>query len=976
MFKKIFLSIILILSSSMFSFSQSEEEALRFLLMGNEAFKDGQYEKALSYYEEALKIFRELKIPEGIEMSLGCISYVYFSLGQYEKARSYLEEALKIGRELKIHSRSKEEALRLREMGTEAFVDGQYEKALSYYEEALKIYRELKIPRDIAWSLRDIGFLYHFLGQYEKALSYLEEALKIRRELKIPEYIAWSLQDIGFVYSSLGQYEKALSYYEEALKISREFKIPQYIVASLSFIGFVYKYLGQYEKALSYHEEALKIKKELNDPEGIAMSLDHIGDVYFFLGQYEKALSYHEKALKIRREFKIPQFIGMSLYYIGNVYLALKDYKRAEELFKEGGCKACLVDLYIATGRFYEALQLLKDETPKWNTDDPHRILFHTQKGLALKGIGRLKEASSELLKAVSISEEMREKVKERGGFLAGDERIRAYRGLISALSEREINKSIFTKEESIFLYGKDLPSSAFYFSELTKARTLLEAIAESAKRYIGSELPPEIRREEEDILNQLSSIENQWDETYKKGEEAFKAMIERKERLKKKLESLILRLRKEYPLYSALKYPKPLPPEEIPLEEDEILLEYAITDEATYIFRLSKGKVERLIKIDKSKEELERIVTEFLSPFNREYREDCSSSIPIADSPDKYEDSFLKKGHELYKLLLEEALKDISSEKKLIIVPDGILGVLPFEALVIEAKDSYRETLYLGDKWTITYSQSATALALNRLLKASQAKKSLFALGNPVYNQNDPRYIAYKGGKSKPFLLAENLSLYAYRGLARGREWGKTTQEDKGCEIIYSPLPETENEVKAIAELFDLKAEPPDILLGVLANETNLRKSPLKDYRYLHFATHADLPGKVQGINVPFLLLGQVENRGEDDGFLTLTEVLGLKLDAEMVVLSACLTGRGRVMEGEGVMNFARAFQHAGARSVLVSLWEVASKEAVEYMEIFYKHIREGKSKGEALRLARKEMKEKHPNPFFWAVFILYGER
>jgi CHAT domain-containing protein len=164
-------------------------------------------------------------------------------------------------------------------------------------------------------------------------------------------------------------------------------------------------------------------------------------------------------------------------------------------------------------------------------------------------------------------------------------------------------------------------------------------------------------------------------------------------------------------------------------------------------------------------------------------------------------------------------------------------------------------------------------------------------------------------------------------------------------------------------------------VLLNLEANETRLRQSPLGMYRYLHFATHADLPGKVQGVNEPFILLGQVDNAAGDDGLLTMSEVLGLKLQADMVVLSACLTGRGQVMEGEGVANFARAFQQAGARSVAVSLWEVASRETVEYMTIFYGQLKTGKSRSQALRLARQEIKAQYPQPFYWAVFILHGE-
>ena len=215
-----------------------------------------------------------------------------------------------------------------------------------------------------------------------------------------------------------------------------------------------------------------------------------------------------------------------------------------------------------------------------------------------------------------------------------------------------------------------------------------------------------------------------------------------------------------------------------------------------------------------------------------------------------------------------------------------------------------------------------------------------------------------------------------AFRALAASQEFGKTTRDGKtGVELVYPPLPETEAEVLAIARLFAVEPKPPDVLLDLKANEASLRQSPLPAYRYLHFATHADLPGRVQGIREPFLLLGQVGNEGQDNGFFTLSKVLGLKLNAEMVVLSACVTGRGKVMEGEGVVNFSRAFQHAGAQSVLVSLWEVASLEAVEFMTEFYGHLKEGKPRSEALRLARRAIKAKYPQPFFWAVFILHGE-
>ncbi|MBV5349765.1 CHAT domain-containing protein [bacterium] len=330
----------------------------------------------------------------------------------------------------------------------------------------------------------------------------------------------------------------------------------------------------------------------------------------------------------------------------------------------------------------------------------------------------------------------------------------------------------------------------------------------------------------------------------------------------------------------------------------------------------------------------------------------------------------------ELYDLLLAKAFTGVKPNEEVMIVPDGILALLPFELLVGQQGNGEEETQYVGDRYSIRYYQSAAVLALERTLKQQRAPKSLFAIGNPVFNANDRRYAAFRSGGRVLSSVTANNTGTSFRALATRKEWGKTHQEDmEAKEVVYPTLPETETEVKNIAKIFKIKVKPPDILLNMDATENRLKDVHLKDYRYLHFATHADLPGRIQGVNEPFLLLGQVDTSQKYNGFLTMSKVVGLELRADMVVLSACLTGRGKDMEGEGVANFARAFQHAGARSVLVSLWEVSSQETVEYMERFYGHLKAGKTRSEALRLARNEIKTRYPNPFIWAPFILYGE-
>ncbi|MBI5748713.1 MAG: tetratricopeptide repeat protein [Nitrospinae bacterium] len=459
------------------------------------------------------------------------------------------------------------------------------------------------------------------------------------------------------------KYNEALEYFEKSLNINKSIGYDEGIARTLDNIGRINKEFGKYDKSLTFFEDALKIDKKLNIPKNIATDLNEIGVVYNSLGQYEKALSYHEDSLKIKRQLNIPQDIAISLNNIGLVYLSEKRYKKAEQKFLETGSNPGLVEVYITTGRNDEAIKLLKEMTPSWNADAPYRLQFHTQHGLTLKGGKDFKEASSEFLKAVSISEEMRQKVKgEKGGFLGAGGAvsiIRAYRGLFSTLSERAISRQEdnpltpspintfgdrFNKGD-FSPYGKDLSSAAFYFAESTKGRTLLEAMAESSKKSQRVELPEEIREKEQSILNQLSAIENQWDDAYKRGEDVLRRLKERKDGLNTELNNLITELRQKYPRYPALNYPKPIPPEELPLKDNEVLLEYAIGDDAGYLFVVRKGGVKRLIKIPFSREEIEAKVKAFIEPMNTKQIERFS----------------VKEAKGLYELLLAEAMREVT---------------------------------------------------------------------------------------------------------------------------------------------------------------------------------------------------------------------------------------------------------------------------------------------------------------------------
>jgi CHAT domain-containing protein/tetratricopeptide (TPR) repeat protein len=934
----------------------------------------GAYEQALPLAQRAIKIREKALGPEHLNTarSLDNLAELHKDMGVFEQALPLCQRALQI-REKAL---GPEHPDTVRSLGNLAMLHrdmGAYEQALPLAERALWISEKALGPEHptTAVCLNNLALLHQAMGVYEQALPLHQRAMKIREKALGPEHpdTAGSLNNLATQYQIMGIYERALPLYQQALKIWEKTLGPEHhqTANSLSNLAMLYQAMGAYEQALPLHQRAMKIREKVLGPEhpDTAVSLSNLAILYQVMGTYEQALPLYQRALKIREKALGPEHpdTAGSLNNLAALYMVRKDYQSAETYYRKGKSQVGLVYLLLAQAQSEEALKLLQNlPPPSWRCSPDYRMQYHTQHGIALAGLGRFGEASLALHRAVQEVEGLRRQTfgEKSGFFQAGPVGgyIRAYRGLVSVLGEMALKPE--TLPPALKEYGPSAGAAAFYFAESTKSRMLLETLAAAVRQETRIEIPAELRQQEESFLNRLAALEAQWEKAFKGGELAIKEVQEQKARLTGELHALIKKLRQNYPLYAALHYPEPVPAKDLPLKENEVLLEYALGETASYVMVVRRGGVKKVVRIPLGREELEGKIKDFMEPF-------------INLQPEGFS---LPQAKHLYDLLLAGVVPEIKETDRVIIVPDGILGLLPFEALVLKQGQGLSDSVFVGDRYPLTYYQSAAVLALKRRLKEEPASRLLFALGNPVFCDKDERCLASPPGAKPASGETGRLAKAAFTALATSEEWGKTTRgSDKGQELVYPPLQETEGEVRAIAGLLGVKPSPPDVLLNLQANETLLKKSPLQDYRYLHFATHADLPGKVQGIKEPFILLGQVGNQAGDNGFFTLSKVLGLKLKAQMVVLSACVTGRGKVMEGEGVANFARAFQHAGAQSVVVSLWEVASDAAVEYMTLFYGHLKDGKSRLEALQLARRAIKAKYPQPFFWAVFILHGE-
>jgi CHAT domain-containing protein len=307
-----------------------------------------------------------------------------------------------------------------------------------------------------------------------------------------------------------------------------------------------------------------------------------------------------------------------------------------------------------------------------------------------------------------------------------------------------------------------------------------------------------------------------------------------------------------------------------------------------------------------------------------------------------------------------------------LIIAPDGPLHYLPFETLIepgpqpdVRKRTTLTNVPYLIKRFEVSYIPSASVFVAQSAKERKEKEPQrlpLLAFGDPVYEGE---------GRTKTAKVdSRQIANVALRGAS------------------FKRLEFSGEEVRRIAAIWNLSQESEHINLRQRASVNRVREIDLSKYHVLHFASHAVLGDKIELASQPALVLSRNEGHGgKDSGLLQFADILELKLDADLVVLSACETGLGQLRDGEGIVGITRAFFYAGASAAVVSLWKVQDQSTSVFMERFYRNLKQGKSKAEALREAKiKTMtttiddfkaiagRQSLASPFFWAPFILVG--
>jgi CHAT domain-containing protein len=525
---------------------------------------------------------------------------------------------------------------------------------------------------------------------------------------------------------------------------------------------------------------------------------------------------------------------------------------------------------------------------------------------------------------------------------IRGIERLRT-----AALNTDEGRASILAASRATYaetadlLYDLHREEEALATAERGRARAFLDMLAESRVGVIN-ELSPEERRREDAILARISAAQKQlWKDNSADEKRKLEPELHAAEEA---LEALHLEVRRNNPRYASVQYPEPVSVHEIRsrlLSDRTALIEYLLGEKRSLVWVVTKGNLRTAVL--PPRKDIEEQVAAY-----RKLLTERASVLTIHQSAEEIS----RYGAKLYGSIFQPIAAAVAPSRTLVIVPDGSLDYLPFEALVDGSPHNGQPT-YLAEKFAAVYGPSASALVMVQEMNHEPVapSKGLLAFGDPVITAaTQMTALATRSGEVQP------MEDYAERGFSVAR------------------LPYTRDEVLAISKLFP--ADQRRVYLGAEAREETVKSEKLDAFRYIHFATHGFLDETKPDRSG--ILLSRASQSSED-GILRMGEIMRLRMNADLVTLSACSTGLGKLVNGEGILGITRTFFYAGARNVAMTLWNVNDSATATLMTSFYQHLNRGVAKSEALRQAKLHLLHgSEPlwhHPYFWAAFVIEGE-
>ena len=876
-------------------------------------------------------------------MSLGQLGYLYWNTGDLLESTRCFKEALALSKTLADNKFFMifETALKIHDQynsGKKFRDKEEYEKAIRVFESAISLSRSIKSPEHEVKCIRQLSLVYYYSGNlmefnnlneqvlnisrtinhkteearalnniglynwktidYSKALDNFENSIRIIETTNLKSDKANILHNIGLIYSELGEYDKAIAFLSEALKINEDLSAPLSVVKDLIVIGATYRRMAissdrrdYFLKALKIYFQILETLRSLEDKRTEIMVFNSMGNINSDLGRYPEALDYFQKALAKAEALEDEEAVGMILNNIGIVYSNLGQYEVSTNYFQRA----------IDRGLEIRGGQIL------WEAYLEIANVYRKQ--------GDIERAVINYKNSIAIIEDIRSQIKLeelKASYLGTDKRLEAYLSLIDLLAERgRMDNDPALIEES------------FQYLERAKARAFLDSI-EISNIPLSQGVDARFLNRERELMSDSSRLYTRLLTAGLTADQKNEIVLKIKD-LEDRLEGLKAEIRSASPAYAGLKYPRLAT-----LAEARRLL-----DGRTACFSYSLGKVRSWVFVLTRK-----TLKAFPLPSRKDIQKKVSDYLNVIT--DKDARGFVL-GRELFEMLVAPGLD--ANPARIVIVPDDVLFLLPFETLVTDVS---------GPRWLVERSRISYAPSLSSLREIVQKKKKrrggwskdLLAFGSPDFNLGETS----QGTLQSPAAVATLFPSLAFQ---------------------VGPLKFSRSEVEGVASSF--KPKRTTLLMGGEATEDKLKSLPLADYRILHFATHG-LIDDAQPARSSILLT--VDRDPAEDGLLQMREIFNLALRADLVTLSGCRTGLGQFIRGEGIDNLSRAIFYAGASSVLMSLWAVDDEASSYLMSRFYVHLRSARSIEDALRRAQLEMirSRETSHPYYWAGFIVTG--
>ncbi len=876
---------------------------------------------------------------------------------------------------------------------------GNAEQALGPLEQALKLFAQAGNHRGEAEASDALGDLYSRQGQYAVALDYYQKAHRSFSASREAYNANLMLAKIGDMYYRQNKIAEARAAYSQMSVRKPDLNPLNTARAAQSKVGKAKGIFGRARsiatgtpstststQAASVGTEAANEAKRPRDlyRQFIIYSIHELGmgRVDYFNNQLGSARTHFENALGAA---------GGDLPVIG---------KLGQTRRFRIAARTSLGDIALSEGRYAEAIKFYTEVAEGARRDNHPDLIWPAQRGTGRAHLMQSMQekdqqrAAKEKDEAINSYREALQTIETiRAGSLSADEARSTFLATtkdvfdeaLSVLAERALQPPA---SPGTPLRGDALndAAEAYRIMEQSRARSLLDMLGEVGAN-ITEGVPADLLRRKQENLDRQQEIAQELtgvgaaSETSTKSNEELEAELNQ---LSTEYDSIENQIRAASPRYAALTLPAPLTLAEVQqqvLDDRTALLEYSLGNNSSYLWAVTQNGV-MLYKLP-PRSTIDRQVldlrTQIIPPNARTpilginiANSQAQRGLGVGARTPENAAAFATSSNALYKTAVEPAASTIG-DKRLLVVADGSLNYIPFEALVTSGGGDYSALPYLVKAHEIVYAPSASVIAVTRRQKAVPSGNNVLLVADPVFSPDDPRALRSAAKPSDEGADTRGLGLASALTDVAGAPANPSAT--KGLRLAR--LNGTRVEAEQIAQLARASGRQAEVWTDFNASEESLQTHDVKRYRVMHIATHGLL--NAERPQFTGLVLSLVGNKRSEDGFLRTDEIFNLNLGARLVMLSACETGLGKEKRGEGVIGLTRAFMYAGAPTVGVSLWSVADRSTAELMTDFYKRLlaKQALSPGAALRAAQTAMiaGKRYSDPFYWAPFVLVGE-